>query len=138
MKFVVLLPLLILLSSCSIYFEPEFNLSNETRVFQVVDGDTFIISGGDYVRLLGIDAPEKGEEGYHEATDFLRNLSEGKVVVLISEGANRDRYGRLLRHVFINDTNVALELLENNLAAIYENYNETYGGEFSKAVKSLR
>ncbi len=136
MKLHYLLPLLLLVSSCSIYFEPEFNLSSEVRIYQVVDGDTFIISSGEYVRLIGIDAPERGEEGYQEAADFLRRF-EGKAVVLESEGADRDSYGRLLRHAYVGNTSISVALLESGHAAIYGGYNGTRYEGFSAAVDSF-
>ena len=129
-----LLSLLILLSSCAVYFEPEFNLTDEVAIYQVVDGDTFVISGGEYVRILGVDAPEKGEEGYHEATDFLRQF-EGKAVTLESEGADRDGYGRLLRHAYVDSQSLAVTLLQESLADIYEDYNGTYYEEFLAASR---
>ncbi len=135
MKLYRLLPLILLVSSCSIYFEPEFNLSGEVRVYQAVDGDTFIISSGEYVRLIGVDAPEKGNEGYHEATDFLRQF-EGKAVTLEAEGADRDSYGRLLRHAYVGNESLAVALLENGNAVLYSGYNGTHYREFSAAVNS--
>ncbi len=135
MRLYILLPLLLLVSSCSVYFEPEFNLSGEVRVYQVVDGDTFVTSGGEYVRLIGVDAPEKGEEGYNEATDFLRQF-EGKAVVLEGEGADRDSYGRLLRHAYVSNESLAAALLESGHAVIYGGYNGTHYGEFSAAIDS--
>ena len=116
----LLLMLLVVASGCTLYYEPSFNVSNETRVYQVIDGDTFLLSEGEYVRIIGIDAPEIGKEGYHEAADFLRNLTEGKPVVLESEGPDRDQYGRLLRHVYINNESVRKLMLERNLSAAYE------------------
>ena len=129
-----LLPLLLVVSSCSMYFEPEFNLSGEIRVYQVVDGDTFIASSGEYVRLIGIDAPERKQEGYHEATDFLRQF-EGKTVMLEAEGADRDSYGRLLRHAFIDNQSLAVELLRSGNADIYKEYNGTYSDDFVAALR---
>lgn len=130
---IYLLPLLVL-SACAIYFEPEFNLTNETSIYQVIDGDTFILNGGHYVRLIGIDAPEKKQEGYHEATDFLRQF-EGMVVILESEGDERDRYGRLLRHAYVDNQNLALLLLKNNHSVLYSEYNGTYYEEFLAASR---
>ncbi|MAG15797.1 hypothetical protein CMO88_01930 [Candidatus Woesearchaeota archaeon] len=134
MKAYYLLPLIILISSCSIYFEPEFNLTNEVRIYQVIDGDTFIASGGEYVRIIGIDAPEKKQEGYHEATDFLREF-EGKTVILEEENKNRDKFGRLLRHAYVDNQSLAVALLENKHAVIYSSYNGTYYEEFLAAAK---
>jgi len=51
-------------------------------VNNVVDGDTvdvhFNICGIQRVRLVGIDAPEVGEEGYEEAKVFLNETCSGK------------------------------------------------------------
>jgi len=131
MKISYLMPLIILLSGCSIYFEPDFNLSEEVRIYQVIDGDTFIVSGGEYVRLLGVDAPERKQEGYHEATDFLRQF-EGQAVTLEAEGADRDKFGRLLRHAYVNNKSLAVALLENKHAVIYDEYQGTYREELNK------
>ena len=133
MKIHYLLPFLISIASCAYYFEPDFNLTGDVHIYQVVDGDTFIISGGEYVRLLGVDAPERKQEGYHEATDFLRQF-EGKVVILEEEGENRDRFGRLLRHAYVDNTSLAVGLLENDHAVLYTDYNGTHYEEFLDAL----
>ena len=132
MRIYVLLPLL-LVAGCSVYFEPEFNLSSETYVYQVVDGDTFIISGGEYVRIIGVNAPDRKEGGYHEATDYLRQF-EGKEVILEEEGEDRDKFGRLLRHAFVDNKSVGVSLVEDGHAEIYEAYKGKYYEEFIKAL----
>jgi len=75
-------------------------------VARVVDGDTVELSNGSFVRLLGIDTPERGECGYQEATDYLISLVEGKEVYLIEDSLadDVDRYGRLLRYIEIEDS----------------------------------
>ena len=132
MRFYYLLPIL-LVAGCSVYFEPEFNLSDEVRIYQVVDGDTFIISGGDYVRLIGVNAPDRKEEGYHEATDYLRQF-EGKLIVLEQEGENRDGFGRLLRHASVDNKSLAVSLLEEDHAEFYADYDGKYHEEFVSAL----
>jgi hypothetical protein len=55
----------------------------QARVGRVVDGDTLDICIGAScirVRLCGIDAPERGERGYSEATDALRSLVSRETV----------------------------------------------------------
>lgn len=75
------------------------------QVVRVIDGDTIVIEGGERVRLLCVDTPERGQPGWAEARDFLRELVEGRAVRLVREDGhrNRDRYGRLLRLVYVGD-----------------------------------
>lgn len=91
----------------------------KTIVTSVVDGDTIVISGGERARLLGIDTPEKGEFFYKEAKARLEQLVENKEVLLEREGENKDKYGRLLRYLFIDDTNINLKLVEEGYAICY-------------------
>ena len=50
------------------------------KVKRVVDGDTFITENNRVIRLLGIDAPEKGQKCFEEARRYLQNLIEGREV----------------------------------------------------------
>ena len=134
MKAYFLLPLALVMASCAYYFEPEFNLSDEKRIYQVIDGDTFIITGGEYVRLVGIDAPDRGEQGYHEAADFLRQF-EGKKILLEREGSDRDRFGRLRRHAYAGNMSLSLLLLQNGHAVIYRSYDGAFLEDFTSALK---
>lgn len=86
-----------------------------TLIVRVIDGDTVEIEGGERVRLLGIDTPERGQEGFTEASDFLRDLIEGKRVRLERDPDHDDRdfFGRLLRHVYLpDDRNVQVLIIE--------------------------
>lgn len=59
-----LLLLAILIVSIFLYnnvFQGKVIEKEKTIVTNVVDGDTIVISGGERVRLSGIDTPEKGE-----------------------------------------------------------------------------
>lgn len=67
-------------------------------VERVVDGDTFTVRGGRTVRLIGIDAPEAGACYATEATAALKELVEGKAVLLEKDLSGTDAFGRLLRH----------------------------------------
>ena len=70
------------------------------EVARVIDGDTLELSDGESVRLIGIDAPERGEVGFEEARDFVKErISKGQTVWLQSSGNDRDRFGRLRRYV---------------------------------------
>lgn len=78
-------------------------------VERIVDGDTFVIAGGERVRLIGIDTPESVQPGApiecfgREASAFLKMFLEGKTVRLERDVSDRDRYGRLLRYTYLGD-----------------------------------
>ena len=84
------------------------NESN-SNVYRIIDGDTFVLKSGEIIRLLCVNTPEKGQAGYEEATNFLNNLISCKEVILNSSnynGNNTDKYGRLLRWVYVKDDNL--------------------------------
>ena len=95
-------------------------------VIQVIDGDTIYLANGESVRYLGINAPEtqhptKGNECYgREATRRNSQLVEGKTVRLEKDITDRDKYGRLLRYVFVNGKFVNAILVEEGFA--YSSY----------------
>ena len=70
-------------------------------VVQVIDGDTIKIKDNIRVRLIGIDAPEKGECYYQESREFLKDFLQGKTVNLEKDISAKDDYGRLLRYVIL-------------------------------------
>ncbi len=94
-------------------------------VVQVIDGDTILLENGESVRYIGIDAPEthhptRGIECYGEEA-FRRNreLVEGMRVRLESDVTDRDRYGRLLRYVYVGNVMVNAVLVEEGYAFSY-------------------
>ena len=73
----------------------------EARVSRVIDGDTIELTTGERVRFIGVDAPEAGEPGGSEATEFVRSKIGGQTVWLESDGNDTDRFDRLRRYVWI-------------------------------------
>lgn len=92
----------------------EFKVTWAT-VDAVLDGDTIRLMNGDKLRYIGVDTPEKlthPPECYaQEATRRNRKLVEGKRVALRKDRSNVDRYGRLLRYVYLPDGRMVNELL---------------------------
>ena len=90
------------------------------QVQLVVDGDTIeVMMGGERhtVRYIGMDAPEQqGERMGPEASVANRALVEGKTVYLEKDHSEADKYGRLLRYVFVGDVFVNAELVRQGLA----------------------
>jgi len=88
-------------------------------VSEVLDGDTFILSDGGHVRLLGINTPEKDMYFYQESKEVLEIMVLGKQVSLEKDISDWDIYGRRLRYVFRDDLFVNLEMVKRGFANIY-------------------
>jgi len=87
-----------------------------TIVTKVIDGDTIVVEGGWHVRLLGMDADEKGYLCYEPAKNRLEELVLGKQVKLEKDKTDVDQYGRCLRYIIFNNTNVDVQLVKEGLA----------------------
>lgn len=93
-------------------------------VHQVADGDSFSLTLPDgrriAVRILGIDAPEHGQEFAEASRQFLRNLIEGRWVDINT--VKVDPYGRAVAKVSIEGRDVGLMLLQAGLAWHFKRY----------------
>lgn len=107
---------LMVLASLALGCEASAPCGPETgRVVHVVDGDTLDLEDGERVRILGIDAPESYGElecGAEEAWAFLEFATLDRRVTLAYESECRDRYGRLLAHVFVGEASIGLRMTE--------------------------
>ncbi|WP_237565119.1 thermonuclease family protein [Parageobacillus thermoglucosidasius] len=85
----------------------KFNLEAAT-VARVVDGDTFELTDGRKVRLIGVNTPEsttRHEQYGKEASNYTSSKLAGKTVWLQKDVSETDRYGRLLRIVWLQVPN---------------------------------
>lgn len=105
----------VLLAGCVI----ETDGSTETRVVQVIDGDTVVTADGATVRLLDINTPEDGQPYHDAATQRLRELVANRTVRLERGDQNIGQHGRLLRYVHVNGTLVNAALVREGLATTY-------------------
>ena len=85
-------------------------------VTKIIDGDTFLIEGGYSVRILGIDADERGYPCYQLAKERLEELILNKKVILEKGVKDKDKWCRYLRYVFLDGKNISLELVKEGLA----------------------
>lgn len=80
---------------------------NSARVVRHTDGDTFWLSGIGKVRLIGVDTPEvygRVECYGPRASAFVkRTLPLGSTVTYRLGAERRDRYGRALAYVYLDD-----------------------------------
>ncbi len=90
-------------------------------VARVIDGDTIEIEGGQKVRYIGIDTPETVDPRRavgcfgKEASDENKRLVEGKNVLLVKDVSDTDKFGRLLRYVYINTDNGSAIFVNDHL-----------------------
>lgn len=99
------------------------------KVERVIDGDTFVLTTGDKVRLIGVDTPEtvhpsKPVEYFgQEASDFLKRILTNQSVVLDYDWQRVDKYGRLLAYVSLLDgTFVNAEIIRQGYGHAYTKY----------------
>ena len=118
----VLALVLLVFSSCT-------NTSEKIIVARVIDGDTIELEDGDRIRYIGIDTPEIGEPYYLEATAKNAELVEGKEVRLEKNVSEEDRYGRLLRYIYVGDLFVNAELVRWGYARAHSYPPDTYYAE---------
>jgi endonuclease YncB( thermonuclease family) len=126
-----LIPLLLLfLSACTFGFDPDApgdtgsngGTGGDTgRVVSVIDGDTIDVNlNGQTVRIryIGVNTPERDEVCYNEATAANSLLVYGKTVRLVADAEDTDRFGRLLRYVYVDNLFVNRALIEQGFAEV--------------------
>jgi len=136
---------IILIASCSIG-EKAFQLNEDVlyKVVRIVDGDTYVLEDDngtkEKIRIIGADTPEtkhpkKGLEPFgNEATAFAKKYLTDKVVRLKFEKGKRDRYERVLAHVYVNGIHFNKMLIDSGLAkSSFYSPNYKYRDAFKKA-----
>jgi len=140
--------------------EHEQKQKETAFVQRVVDGDTFVLESGEKVRMLGIDTPEKHESSKLDkdaersgsdkktiqrlgelSSEYTKKLIEKKNVVLVPEPnhEDKDKYGRLLRYIYLEDgTFVNKKIVEDGYANAYRRYELSKLDELIKAEKDAR
>jgi len=136
MLIAVLAPLVVIAicypcSSCiTITSGDDVEIDIKAKVYRVIDGDTFDAFPVGRVRLADVNAPERGEPGFWEATEALKQLVLGKRVFLdVDDVYVMDKYNRLVCVVYIkyNSThllNVNKWLLDHGYVEVKDYPNE--------------
>lgn len=126
------------------HFSVDPTLKSSTFVKEVIDGDTFIIGDGSRVRMLGIDAPEMRRSGKMDNDSkrtgqdqktisvlgersfrYLKDLIEKENVFMVKENnyEDKDKYGRLLRYIYLEDgTFINGKMVEDGYAQVYRKF----------------
>ncbi len=102
----------------------------KAKVARVIDGDTFVLSDSQRVRMLGIDTPElernsKPAEAFSDSAKTLtKQLIDGKIIKLTFDGRTFDIFDRVLAYVWLTNKAgkdsifVQAELLKKGYARI--------------------
>ena len=123
----------------------SYTASAVTTITKVYDGDTITLSTGEKVRFLQIDTPELspaecyGEEARSAFVALLN--APGQLSLKTDPKLDKvDRYGRLLRYVFIGKTNINLKLVEIGAAApyFYKGDKGQYSAQILKAAQTAK
>ena len=115
---------------------------------RVIDGDTIAIKINDKqekVRLLGVDTPEtvhpsKPVEYFgKEASEFTRKMVEGKPVRLEYDWERKDKYGRTLAYVYLEDgTFLNAEIIKQGYGFAYTKFPFKYLEQFRQYEREAR
>lgn len=105
---------------------PDQNL---VQVVKVIDGDTIEINSGVKVRFIGVNTPETVDprrpvQCYGQAAkDFTKSLIEGKTIRMEKDTSETDKYGRLLRYLYVQNADGTETFV--NLKLVQEGYAES-------------
>jgi len=124
---------LLILQLSKFYHQPcqgNRNLCFTTYVVKVIDGDTLETKNG-IIRLSLVNAPEKNEEGFELAKEFVEKFCLKKeIFVDVDDFQVKDIYGRWVAKVYCNGINLNEELVKNSLAKVNKIFCEN--SEFAK------
>lgn len=94
------------------------------KVIGVADGDTVTLLDAQKnqhkIRLQGIDAPEKAQAFGNKSKQSLHEMVHGKEVTV--DFQKKDKYGRTVGKVLVNNTDVCLEQVKRGMAWHYKQY----------------
>lgn len=118
---------------------PSSQQMEKARVIRVVDGDTVVAEGGKTIRLIGMDTPERGDCFFNEAKEVTEKLVLGKDIKLEKDVSETDKYGRLLRYLWLENTIVNEQLVRDGFAQVSTYPPDVkYQDRFAKAQQEAR
>ena len=115
----------ILFSTCLINPEVAVNKPGAIEVVGVNDGDTVTVFFADEkrqqkIRLATIDAPEYAQPYGKKSRQYLSDLVFKKKIRLRELG--RDKYGRIIGEIFIDEKNINVEQIKSGFAWHYKHH----------------
>lgn len=95
---------------------PEVATTQGQLIFgqaSAIDGDTLRV-GAAHVRLQGVAAPERGQQGGPQATDYMKRLVNGKAVRCVLDGTRS--HDRVVGVCYLNEQDVGAAVISAGLA----------------------
>ena len=121
------------------------NAQDLVKVKEVTDGDTLLLTNGEYVCLIGLNTPETKhpqkpvERFVKEAYLFTKQMVEGKEVRLEYDQTRKDRHGRILAYVYLLDgTFFNAEIIKQGYGFAYTKYPFKYMEEFRQYEREAK
>ena len=97
------------------------------KVVSIADGDTITVLDSAKVqhkiRLQGIDAPEKKQAFGTKSKERMSEKVGGEEVVV--QWKEKDRYGRILGEVMVDNRHINLEMVQDGMAWHYTTYSKS-------------
>ena len=128
-------------------------VANQPGLYQVLkvnDGDTIVVDMNgveETIRFIGVDTPETHHPSKpvqcfgRAASEFTTYQLDGQLVRLEADplNSNRDRYGRLLRYVYLQDGTLLNEsVIEEGYGFAYTSFPFTKAEEFEALERLAR
>lgn len=112
-------------------------------VDRVIDGDTVVLDNDERVRLIGVDAPEVGQQGAERARAFLEGMTAADEVELQYDsdysGDRKDTHGRTLAYLHLpNGICINAELIRRGYCKVLRDFPFSRKGQFINYEKEAR
>lgn len=121
---------------------PTISAAESVRFLTIIDGDSMLVESKGRtleVRLIGIDAPEWGQEYGTQAKSHALSFCYGHGLRLEYDKERIDRYGRVLAYVYCGNRMLNEEMVRAGMAiAIKVNPNSKYYTRLKNAENQAR
>jgi len=127
----ILTPILLAISVVFNFFQLSTTKpSKGYQVLEVQDGDSFVITKSQKIRLLSVDAPQLDLCNGQEAKKKLEELLNGKTVTL--EEIVADKLGRIVALVYVDDVLINSQMAQAGMVK----YDSVFSSEKETIVKA--
>lgn len=108
------------LTLLSFFLTPTLALAKTVTVERVIDGDTFVTTDDEHIRLIGVDTPELDKDDCYseKAKIFLEDKILGEEVTLEYDEDREDNFGRTLAYVYLGGSFINKKILKQGYGTV--------------------